>query len=210
MQEDTKRTPTSLRALAAVVGLAAAAAAISLPLVWGRIFPPREVPFDDTASRSLFVDDGPSSASDDVTGGTGFAVGDTAPGFALETIDGEPVALADYRGKVVILDFWASWCTPCRRSMPHVEDLAEQFATHGAVLLGICLDRSRAAAVSYLEHADHPLMIALWGSYARATRVARSYGVIGIPRTFVIDRDGIVRFAGHPLQLRADDVADCL
>ena len=129
----------------------------------------------------------------------GHQIGDRAPDFTLRSFNGEDVRLSDYRGRVVILDFWASWCVPCRLSMPTLEDLARRFSE--VVLLGVSLDRSESDARSYLASKEFSELIAVWGSQAAASSVARTYGVSGIPRTFVIDRDGIVRFADHPTRL---------
>jgi len=123
-----------------------------------------------------------------------------APEFSLRTLDGETVSLSDYRGFVVILDFWASWCTPCKLSMPRLESQAASYA-NDVVLLGVNLDRSEIQVISYLAATDFDQMIVLWQSYAHASRVKSTYRVYGIPRTFLIGRDGIIYFAGHPANL---------
>jgi len=123
-----------------------------------------------------------------------------APDFTLQTLDGETISLSDYRGTVVILDFWASWCTPCKLSMPRLESQAEKYA-EDAVLIGVNLDRSEIQITSYLATQSFDHMVVLWQSYAHASRVKNTYGVYGIPRTFLIDREGIIHFAGHPNNL---------
>jgi peroxiredoxin len=128
----------------------------------------------------------------------GAGVGQLAPDFTLPSLAGTPVTLSDYRGSVVILEFWASWCTPCKQTE----------ADHGAVLLGVSLDRTKSDAVSYLENANLDGMTALWGSYSAASSVAAKYGVSGIPHTLVIDREGLVRFAGHPANLEQSFLRD--
>ena len=133
----------------------------------------------------------------------GHRVGDVAPAFALPTLAGEPVALSDYRGRLVILDFWASWCVPCRLSMPSLAAMADDLG-EDVVLVGVSLDRSEVDARSYVDTRDYTNLIALYGSLSAARAVADDYGVRGIPRTFVIDREGIVRFAGHPNLLKRD------
>jgi len=131
----------------------------------------------------------------------GYRVGQRAPDFTLPSLAGDTVALSDFRGDVVILDFWASWCGPCRSSMPTLHAMSQAL---DVVLLGVSLDRSEQAAAGYLETQSYDHMIAVWGSFADASAVALEFGVSGIPRTFVIDRHGIVRFANHPLLLTSD------
>ncbi|MEN6369558.1 MAG: redoxin domain-containing protein [Thermotogota bacterium] len=134
----------------------------------------------------------------------GYARGSRAPDFTLRTLNGESVTLSSYRGHIVVLDFWASWCGPCRTSMPALHALWEGYRDHGVVLIGISLDRTESDARTYLRANRYDGMIAVWDSAKASQAVARAYGVVGIPRTFVIDADGIVRFAGHPATLSAD------
>jgi len=128
----------------------------------------------------------------------GTRVSQRAPDFTLQSFSGDSVSLSQFLGQVVILDFWASWCAPCRVSMPDLHVLWREVRDRGVVLVGVSLDRSADAGANYLERAGYTEMVALYESAAASAAVARSYGVIGIPRTFVIDRDGIIRFAGHP------------
>jgi peroxiredoxin len=131
----------------------------------------------------------------------GYARGSRAPDFTLRSLGGETVTLSDFRGHIVVLDFWASWCGPCRTSMPNLHALWESYRDRGVILIGVSLDRSEADAQAYLQANPFAGMIALWDSVSASQAVARAYGVIGIPRTIVIDADGIVRFAGHPATL---------
>ncbi len=131
----------------------------------------------------------------------GINVGERAPDFTLPDLDGRSVSLSDFRGHVVILDFWASWCPPCRASMPKLREYYEEFKDRGIVLLGVSLDRSASDARSYLEANGYHDLIALWGSVSASQGVAREYGIYGIPHTFVLDPEGVIRFSGHPLRL---------
>jgi len=131
----------------------------------------------------------------------GIDVGDRAPDFTLPDLDGKSVSLSDFRGHVVILDFWASWCPPCRASMPQLRDYYEKFKDRGLVLIGVSLDRSAEDARYFLEDKGYTDLIPLWGSVAASQGVAREYGIYGIPHTFVIDPEGVIRFSGHPLRL---------
>jgi len=132
----------------------------------------------------------------------GYDVGQFAPGFSLLDLDGRHVSLASYRGQVVLLDFWASWCSPCRQTLPHLHQIAVDHAGDGLVFIGINLDRRTEDAVSYLDDNPFHQMIPVQGT----TAVAQQYGVSGIPRTFVIDRSGVIRFAGHPAVLVASAI----
>ena len=129
-----------------------------------------------------------------------------APDFTLENLDGEVVSLASLRGHVVILDFWASWCSPCRKTFPALHALGEEYADHGLSLLVVSMDRSAEAARDYLTEHGFPTGNVVWGSLAAARDVKAKFGVIGIPHTFVIDRDGVIRFSGHPQRLNKSTV----
>jgi len=135
-------------------------------------------------------------------------VGLRAPDFSLPTLAGKQVSLSDYRGRVVVLDFWASWCIPCRVTMPAIEELSRRFPE--IVLLGVSLDRSLSDAVAYIESRPESGLIPVYGSLSAASAVSQAYAVLGIPRTFVIDREGIVRFADHPANLTEDTIETLL
>jgi cytochrome c biogenesis protein CcmG/thiol:disulfide interchange protein DsbE len=144
------------------------------------------------------ADESPQTSSAEILIGT--TVGRRAPEFRLSTFDGRSVALSDFAGHVVILDFWASWCSPCRASMPTLHALWEQYRDRGVVLLGVSLDRTESAGNSYIQANGFDDMIAVWDSHQT---VAALYGISGIPHTLIIDADGIIRFANHPAYLTA-------
>ena len=133
---------------------------------------------------------------------TGTEVGQAAPDFTLETLDGDPVTLSDLRGYVVLLDFWASWCPPCRMTMPHLEMLRVRFEGEGLVVVALNLDPVEADARDYIEENGYTGFTVLRGSLVEAQAVRELYEVEGIPHTFVIDRQGIIRHADHPIRLR--------
>ncbi|MFC2079508.1 TlpA family protein disulfide reductase [Candidatus Bipolaricaulota bacterium] len=127
----------------------------------------------------------------------GNRIGQRAPDFQLRSLAGETVSLSGFLGKVVILDFWASWCGPCRLTMPGLEEIAQSLSPD-VILLGVSLDRTEGNASNYLTTNSFDTMIALYESYASALAVFRAYGDGGIPKTYVIDREGVIRYVGHP------------
>jgi peroxiredoxin len=109
-----------------------------------------------------------------------------APEFELRTSDGKPVRLADYAGKVVLLDFWATWCTPCKSSMPWLNELHQKYGPEGFTLLGISMDEDGWSAVKpFVEKIEIKYPIVLG-----TKRVAYLYGdVEALPLAFFIDRN---------------------
>jgi peroxiredoxin len=114
-------------------------------------------------------------------------VGKVAPDFALPGLSGETVKLSDFKGKIVLLDFWATWCAPCRREVPGLNRLQRQFAARGFTVLGISLDEEGASVV-------RPIAQRLGMSYPVAIgtqQVATDYaGIQALPTAFLIGRDG--------------------
>jgi len=136
----------------------------------------------------------------------GAELGQRAPSFTLKDLQDEEVSLSDYLGNVVILDFWASWCPPCRYSMPHLENLGTTYRDQGLVVLGVNLDEDRQDAETFLEDSGYSSIVTVWKSYAAAQAVKNLYSVSGIPHTFLIDRQGIIRYSDHPIRLRDHDI----
>jgi thiol-disulfide isomerase/thioredoxin len=112
-----------------------------------------------------------------------------APAFTLPATSGT-VALDSLRGRVVYLDFWASWCEPCRKSFPWMNTLRERYAGRGLTVVAINLDKSRDLADSFLENYPATFRVA----FDPAGKVAEAYRVMAMPTSFVIGRDGKVRF----------------
>jgi len=115
-------------------------------------------------------------------------------------MDGKKVHLADYAGKVVILDFWATWCGPCRASVPDLVQLQSKYGDKGLVVVGLSLDAEGAGVVKPFAEkykVNYPMLI------ADASTARLFGGIVGIPTTFVLDRKGqiVKKFIGlMPIQ----------
>ena len=114
--------------------------------------------------------------------------GDAAPAFALPTAAGETVALAKLRGKVLYVDFWASWCAPCRRSFPWMNAMNRLYGGKGLVIVAVNVDKKRADAERFL--AETPAEFAVLYDPQGATPAA--YAVRGMPSSYLIDTSGNV------------------
>jgi len=123
-------------------------------------------------------------------------VGAPAPDFVSQTLDGKAVKLSDLRGKVVVLDFWATWCGPCMASMPHTQEVAAHYKDQGVVVLANCTSDTRAKFEQWVKANQEKYPDMLWTHDAAERgpqRVSHAlYGVNGIPCQFVIDREGKV------------------
>ncbi len=99
---------------------------------------------------------------------------------------GETLDLANYEGKVVVLDFWASWCVPCRRSFPWLNEMHKKYAQDDLVIIGVNVDQDQDDAAAFLD--KYPAQFRI--SYDANGVLAKAYGVRGMPSSFVIGRDG--------------------
>ncbi len=114
------------------------------------------------------------------------ALGDIAPNFTLRNEEGKVVALADFRGKIVVLNYWATWCPPCIEEMPSLNRLADRFRDKDLVVLGVSLDEDADAYKDFL--AKNQISFLTLRNPARA--VSEQYGTYKLPETFVISRQG--------------------
>lgn len=114
-----------------------------------------------------------------------------APPFTVTTLDGRRVSLDDFQGKVVLLDFWATWCQPCREALPHMKEIAAKFQGQPLVILSISLDSNQQAWKSFVAK-NGMTWLQYWdGGFTGP--IARAFNVNAIPHTFTIDSDGILQ-----------------
>jgi peroxiredoxin len=134
------------------------------------------------------------------TGGRGpgdgpLTVGSPAPDFELPTLEGGTLRLSSLRGKVVFINFWATWCAPCRDEMPSMERLYGQLGDDGFAMLAVSVDEGGEEEVlRFLEDIPHSYPILLDATQGRrlSARTGEAYGITGVPETFVIDRRGYI------------------
>jgi len=123
-----------------------------------------------------------------VEAATAAGVGDPAPTFALPTSTGEPVALDKLKGRVVYVDFWASWCGPCRRSFPWMNELQHKYGERGLTIVGVNVDKRRPDAQRFLQQTPAEFTIV----YDETGKTPEAYGVKGMPSSYLIDATGKV------------------
>ena len=130
----------------------------------------------------------------------GLNVGKTAPDFPAHTTDDEEeITLSEYRGEVVLLDFWGAWCSPCRARMPHLQDLYDEYAEEGFVVFLVSTDRDRQDASHFLSSNGYTDFVSVWEpGYKSQNPIAELYQVDRFPYTFLLDRQGVIRYVGHP------------
>ena len=118
-------------------------------------------------------------------------VGKAAPDFNLPDLNEKTVRLSDYRGKVIFLNFWATWCKPCREEMPSMEVLYKNFEKDGFVVLAVSIDRvtTKKDIPPFVKSLNltFPILIDSWG------QTDKRYKLLGVPETYIIDQQGILR-----------------
>lgn len=116
--------------------------------------------------------------------------GQAAPAFSLPTAKGDPVALDQLRGKVVYVDFWASWCGPCRRSFPWMAEMQQKYGPKGFVVLAVNVDKKRTDAERFLDKTPASFTVV----YDEAGATPAAYAVKGMPSSYLVDATGKVTF----------------
>lgn len=116
-----------------------------------------------------------------------------APNFTLQSQTGETVSLADFKGDVVMINFWATWCGPCRKEMPHLEALHQRYSSLGFKLLGVNVEDNPKGAEKFLE--ETPVSFEIL--FDPANKVTALYDVVAMPSTVMVDRNGNMRYIHH-------------
>ena len=164
----------------------------NLLLHGGVALEPKDMPAE-VAPESAFAKAPPRAPEPEVKL---IAVGSKAPDFVMQDLAGKAIKLADFAGKVVVLDFWATWCGPCKAALPHVQEVAAKYRDQGVVVIASCTSDERAAFESFVrvQGPQYPdLLFAHDAAEKSPERASHAlYGVRGIPQQFVIGRDGVI------------------
>jgi peroxiredoxin len=117
-------------------------------------------------------------------------VGKTAPDFTLKSLDGKNLKLSEMAGNVVLINFWASWCGPCREEMPLLNALHNKYEPLGFTVLGVNVEEDVKGAKGFLKNfpVDFPVLL------DNTNRVSKQFKVVAMPTTVVVDRDGNMRY----------------
>lgn len=113
-----------------------------------------------------------------------------APDFTLKSASGENIKLSELRGQVVMINFWASWCGPCRQEMPLLDELHARYSPMGFTLLGVNVEKDSSKARALLK--DLPVEFPIL--FDQKNQVSKDYDVVAMPSTVLVDRDGNIRY----------------
>ena len=116
-----------------------------------------------------------------------------APDFQLMSRDGNRVSLAELKGEVVMINFWATWCGPCRQEMPHLEALYQRYSSLGFTLLGVNVEEDPSGAEAWLE--ETPVSFPIL--FDSSNQVTSLYDIVAMPSTVLVDRQGNIRYLHH-------------
>lgn len=131
-----------------------------------------------------------------LTGAQAYATGPVktpAPDFTLKAGNGENLRFAEYRGQVVLVNFWASWCGPCRQEMPLLDQLHKKYAPLGFTVLGVNVDQDPKQARAMLDKVPVSFPVV----FDSQSAVSKSYQVVAMPTTVIVDRNGDARYVHH-------------
>ncbi len=126
---------------------------------------------------------------DGLAGTVGLKVGQVAPDFTLTDLEGNLVTLSDFRGKAVFINFWATWCPPCRAEMPEIEALYQEYKDKDVVVIGVDILETREEVVQFVQQGGYSWIFLL----DIDGEVTANYQIAAIPTSFFIDRQGVIR-----------------
>jgi thiol-disulfide isomerase/thioredoxin len=126
-----------------------------------------------------------------VPASAGSSASGPAPQFTLDSRNGPRISLAQYKGQVVMLNFWASWCGPCRQEMPLLENIYKKYNKMGFTLIGVNVEPDSKDAEGFLKGLQVPVSFPV--IYDKDSTVSKAYDVQGMPSTVIIDRKGNIR-----------------
>jgi peroxiredoxin len=118
----------------------------------------------------------------------GIANGTPAPDFELKTTDGQTVKLSDFKGKPVMLNFFATWCPPCRAEMPALQEVYKEYEAQGFVILAVNLNESNLAIQAFRDKLGLTFPIVI----DKTDEVSRTYGIVPLPTSYFVGKDGKV------------------
>ncbi|UTH12891.1 thiol-disulfide oxidoreductase ResA [Macrococcus equipercicus] len=118
-------------------------------------------------------------------------VGEQAPAFQLKTMDGRTVNLSDYKGKGLILNFWGTWCKPCRKEMPALNKNYEKYKKQGVEVLAIHIKKTPQQVTQFFKGLDEPVRLPI--AFDNNNEVSDAFGIDPLPTTVVIDKNGTVK-----------------
>jgi len=132
-------------------------------------------------------------------------IGKAVPDFTIQLLDGNKLALSSLKGKVTLLDFWASWCVPCRKEVPNLKKIYRKFHSQGFEIVGVSLDQDKAKALAYIEKNDIQWPVS-WLERGYLDEPAKQYMVNSLPSMWLIDRNGVLRH----FNVKGDELRDAV
>ena len=132
-------------------------------------------------------------------------IGDPAPDFTVTLLGGSDLASIDLQGRVVVINFWASWCAPCRNEAPELQSAWEAYQDKGVTFVGITYQDAKNASQRFVD----TFGLTYPNGVDEKGQISRAYGITGIPETFIIDREGNIAWSRIG-EVRADELAEQL
>jgi len=120
----------------------------------------------------------------------GVTIGKPAPDFTLKNMQGQNINLTEQRGSIILINFWASWCGPCRKEMPVLQTLQDKYQDLGVQVWGINVEQENQAGRDFLANLDLSFSI----FFDETNKLSQTYQVEAMPTTVIVDRDGVVRY----------------